>query len=98
MTNRTSDTAIAAHTDAYFNRTRAIVEKFGDARVTYAVFLRRPVVSAPRLMVEWLQAVAKTRNTQFDIDVVHPEGEWVGAGDPIVYLSGSLIELADLET
>ena len=33
---------IAARTDAYFNRTRAIVQRFGDKRVTYAVFLRRP--------------------------------------------------------
>src|SRR4051812_33755061 len=36
---------IAGHTDAYFNRTKQIVERFGDCRVTYAVFLRRPVVS-----------------------------------------------------
>lgn len=98
MTNKTSEAAIAAHTDAYFNRTRAIVRKFGDARVTYAVFLRRPVVSAPRLMLDWLHAVAKARDTHFDIDLVHPEGEWVGAGDPILYLSGSFIQLADLET
>ena len=58
MTSKTSDAAIAAHTDAYFNRTRDIVRKFGDARVTYAVFLRRPVVSAPKLMLDWLRAVA----------------------------------------
>ena len=29
---------------------------------------------------------------------MHPEGTWVGAGDPIVYLSGSFRQLADLET
>ena len=98
MTDRTSDAAIAAHTDAYFNRTRAIVRKFGDAQVTYAVFLRRPVVSAPRLAVEWLEAIAAARGTAFDIDLVHPEGTWVGAGDPILYLTGSFAELADLET
>jgi nicotinate phosphoribosyltransferase len=98
MTSKTSDAAIAAHTDAYFNRTRAIVQKFGDARVTYAVFLRRPVVSAPRLAVDWLLKVAEARSTHFDIDLVHPEGEWVGAGDPILYLSGSFIQLSDLET
>ncbi len=45
-------------TDAYFNRTRDIIARFGDRRVTYAVFLRRPVVSAPRLMLDWLRAVA----------------------------------------
>ena len=45
---------INARTDAYFNRTRDIIAKFGDKTVTYAVFLRRPVISAPRLMLEWL--------------------------------------------
>jgi nicotinate phosphoribosyltransferase len=93
-----ADAEIPARTDAYFNRTRSVVERFGDARVTYAVFLRRPVVSAPRLMVEWLESVAAARGTPFDIEVMHPEGTWVGAGDPILYLSGSFRQLADLET
>lgn len=93
-----TDATIAARTDAYFNRTRAIVQRFGDCRVTYAVFLRRPVVSAPRLMLDWLESVARARGTQFDIELMHAEGTWVGAGDPILYLSGSLAELADLET
>jgi nicotinate phosphoribosyltransferase len=89
---------IAAHTDAYFNRTRTIVSRFGDCRVTYAIFLRRPVVSAPRLMLDWLARVAASRSTQFDFDVKHAEGTWVGAGEPIVYVSGKFSELADLET
>ncbi|MDP9195699.1 MAG: nicotinate phosphoribosyltransferase, partial [Pseudomonadota bacterium] len=42
------ESGISRWTDAYFRRTRQIVEKFGDATVTYAVFMRRPVVSAPR--------------------------------------------------
>lgn len=89
---------IAARTDVYFNRTREVVMRFGDKRVTYALFLRRPVISAPRLMLEWLARVAAARATTFDIDVVHPEGNWTGAGEPIVYISGSLVQLADLET
>jgi nicotinate phosphoribosyltransferase len=89
---------IAARTDTYFNRTRAIVEKFGDVRVTYAIFLRRPVVSAPALMVEWLEAVAEERGQKFDIELLHPEGEWVGAGEPLVYVTGSFAALSDLET
>ncbi len=93
-----TDPAIADRTDVYFNRTRAIVEKFGDARVTYAVFLRRPVISAPRIAVEWLRAVEAERGTSFDIELVHEEGEWVGAGDPLLYLTGSFAKLADLET
>ncbi|MDO9710661.1 nicotinate phosphoribosyltransferase [Paracraurococcus lichenis] len=92
------EAAISARTDAYFNRTRAIVQRFGDCRVTYAVFLRRPVVSAPRLAVDWLRSVARERGTDFDIDVIHPEGTWVGAGDPILTITGSFVQLSDLET
>jgi nicotinate phosphoribosyltransferase len=89
---------ITARTDKYFNRTSEIVGKFGDRRVTYAVFLRRPVVSAPGLMVDWLNAVAAERNTGFDIELTHPEGSWVGAGEPLAYITGSFLLLADLET
>jgi nicotinate phosphoribosyltransferase len=92
------DVSIAARTDSYFNRTKAIVERFGDCRVTYAVFLRRPVISAHRLAVDWLRAVARARGTAFDIALTHEEGAWVGAGDPIFYLSGSFVQLVDLET
>jgi nicotinate phosphoribosyltransferase len=66
--------------------------------VTYAVFLRRPVVCAPALMVEWLQAVAQSRGETFDIDLTHPEGAWVGAGEPLAYITGSFAALSDLET
>jgi nicotinate phosphoribosyltransferase len=92
------DADIAAHADAYFNRTRAIVSRFGDCRVTYAVFLRRPVVCAPALMVEWLEAVAKERSETFEIDLVHAEGSWVGAGEPVAYITGSFAALTNLET
>jgi nicotinate phosphoribosyltransferase len=89
---------IAARTDSYFNRTRQVVARFGDKRVTYAVFMRRPVISAPRLMTEWLEAVAAARGTGFDIDLTYAEGQWVGAGEPLAYISGSLEHLSDLET
>jgi nicotinate phosphoribosyltransferase len=89
---------IAARTDTYFNRTKQIAARFGDKRVTYAVFLRRPVISAPRLMMNWLNSVAAERGTAFDIDLVHAEGGWVGAGEPIAYVSGSFVQLSDLET
>jgi nicotinate phosphoribosyltransferase len=94
----TTDAVIAARTDSYFNRTKQIVARFGDARVTYAVFLRRPVVSAPRLMLDWLRAVAAARRADIGIDVMHKEGQWVGAGDPLVYVTGSFVALSDLET
>jgi nicotinate phosphoribosyltransferase len=92
------DADITARTDVYFNRTRHIVKQFGDKRVTYAIFLRRPVVCAPALMVEWLQAVALKRCENFEIDLTHPEGAWVGAGEPLAYVTGSFAALANLET
>lgn len=93
-----AETDVTALTDAYFNRSKGIVQKFGDVPVTYAVFMRRPVVSAPRLMVEWLEAIAAARGVAFDIDMQFEEGQWVGAGEPILYLSGPFQHLVDLET
>jgi len=89
---------ISARTDSYFNRTRRIVGQFGDVTVTYAVFLRRPVVCAPRLMLDWIGSAAAARGIQIDIDLMYREGEWVGAGEPIVYLTGSMVALSDMET
>lgn len=89
---------ITARTDAYFNRTRAIAARFGDAEVTYALFLRRPVIAAAGLMVDWLKAVAAARGVTFSIDTPHQEGAWVGAGEPLAYITGSFVQLADLET
>jgi nicotinate phosphoribosyltransferase len=89
---------IAARTDSYFNRTKRIVARFGDKTVTYAVFLRRPVICAPRLMLDWLAMAAELRHTRIDVDLIYREGDWVGAGEPIVYLTGSMMHLSDLET
>ncbi|MEE8443711.1 MAG: nicotinate phosphoribosyltransferase [Alphaproteobacteria bacterium] len=93
-----SEADVSAWTDQYFKRTRAIVEKFGDASVTYALFMRRPVVSAPKLAVDWLEAMAERRCTSFDIDLRYREGKWVGAGEPIFYVTGAFRHLVDLET
>ena len=95
---KTDERHIKSWTDSYFKRTRSIIEAHGDVRVTYAVFMRRPVVLAPRLAVDWLHSVAKARKTTFDIEVLHPEGSWVGAGDPLLYVSGAFSQLVELET
>ncbi|WP_374382152.1 nicotinate phosphoribosyltransferase [Dongia sp.] len=89
---------VAAWSDQYFLKTKATVAKFGDVRVTYAIFMRRPVISAPRLAVDWLKRMAVERGTDFDIDLQYEEGRWVGAGEPIMYVTGSFVHLADLET
>ncbi len=89
---------LPAWTDQYFLKTKRAVERFGDKTVTYAIFLRRPVVSAPRLAVDWLKEMAAARGVEFKIEVNYEEGKWVGAGEPILYLGGSLAHLVDLET
>jgi nicotinate phosphoribosyltransferase len=96
MTPRNSD--VARYTDKYFDKTRVIVERFGDCRVTYAVFMRRPVLCTPRLAVDWLEAVSAERGAVVEIDQRFPEGGWVGAGEPMLYLRGSFRHLVDLET
>jgi len=71
MTEGRADIAadIAARTDSYFTRTRKILERFGDKPVTYAIFLRRPVICAPRLMAEWIDADQGTRHrSRADVD------------------------------
>ncbi len=92
------NTDIAARTDVYFKHTRAIVERFGDVRVTYAIFLRRPVVAAAGLALAWLDEVAAARGQTFEVQQTHEEGAWVGAGEPLVYITGLLTQLSELET
>jgi nicotinate phosphoribosyltransferase len=89
---------IEQYTDHYFNRTKQVIGKFGDARVTYAVFMRRPVVFAPRLAVDWLREMAADRQADIEIDQRYSEGKWVGAGEPMMYITGSFFHLVDLET
>jgi nicotinate phosphoribosyltransferase len=90
--------SLAARTDSYFLKAKAIVGRFGDRRATYAVFMRRPVVCTPRLAIAFLEDAAAARGARFDIELNHPEGGLVGAGEPLLYITGSLFHLVDLET
>ena len=89
---------ISRYTDHYFNRSKQVIGKFGDCRVTYAIFMRRPVVFAPRLALEWLEETGRARNTAVELDMRYREGKWVGAGEPMMYITGSFFHLVDLET
>ncbi len=84
--------------DHYFLKTRTMVERHGDVTVTYAVFMRRPVIFAPRLMLAWLEGVAAARGFEIGIELNYEEGQWAGAGEPLVYITGPLSKLVDLET
>ena len=98
MSDSSSQADITSRTDRYFVKTREAVSRFGDKKVTYAIFMRRPVCYAPRLVVEWLYKVAKERGAEFTIESRFEEGDWVGAGEPLLFISGPLYHLVDLET
>jgi len=93
-----SESDLKHFTDKYFLKTREIVGRFGDCNVTYAVFMRRPVIFTPKLAVDWLNEMAAARGVSFDIELRFAEGDWVGAGEPLMYIKGPFAHLADLET
>ena len=89
---------IDLRTDHYFKLTKSVVKKHGDVEVKYAIFMRRPVIYCSRLAIEWINFVIKSRGGSIKIEELFEEGAWVGAGEVLMYLSGSLLHLADLET
>ena len=95
---RPNPNQLASVTDTYFLRTRDIVSSYGDTEVTYAIFMRRPVLSAVNPAIEWLQAIVKERKGSVNIKRCFKEGDDVGAGEPMIYISGSMLILVDLET
>ncbi|MFP6779031.1 MAG: nicotinate phosphoribosyltransferase [Alphaproteobacteria bacterium] len=89
---------IELRTDHYFKLTKEIVKKHGDIEVTYAVFMRRPVIYCPKLAIDWISSVVVSRGYKIKINECFEEGAWVGAGECLMYISGKLSILADLET
>ena len=92
------DAEITRWTDRYFLKTKETIRRFGDKTVTYAVFMHHPVIFTPKLMVDWLTAVAARRGVEFEIECHYREGERVGGGEPLMHITGSFYHLVDLET
>ena len=84
--------------DSYFGRSKQIVEQYGDVTVTQAVFMRRPVVFAPKMAFSWLKNVEAQSGHKIDIKAYFEEGQWVGAGTPMFTITGSLALLLQCET
>ena len=78
------------YTDSYFLRSRKIIQLKGDVEVTYACFMRRPVTYAPKIAVNWLKETISSRKQQIKIDEKFKEGSWVGAGEPMLYVTGKI--------
>lgn len=89
---------VASHSDSYFLRTKEIVARHGDVQVTYVVFMRRPVVFTGKFAIDFLKEIMAARGSKLNLELLHAEGEWVGAGQPLFYYSGSFLDLVDLET
>lgn len=95
--------AIARWTDKYFTKTRKIVEaeeaKLGrQIDATYGIFIRQPAIFAPAYMLTWLQKVAETNGYKIQADLMYHEGQQMRAGDPMMFLTGRMAELVELET
>ena len=95
---RPNPSQLATVTDTYFLRTKNIVASYGDTEVTYAIFMRRPVISALNPAIDWLNHIIKDRKGSVNIKRCFTEGSDVGAGEPLLYVSGSFLLLVDLET
>ena len=98
MSNKELEEFLDLNTDYYFKKTKSIILKYRDVEVTYAIFMRRPVLFCPSLAIKWLRKVEKIRKTKFGIEMCYDEGDWVGAGEPLMFLSGTFSQLVELET
>tara|TARA_Y100000996_G_scaffold414693_1_gene406343 strand:- start:4644 stop:5771 length:1128 start_codon:yes stop_codon:yes gene_type:complete len=98
MNKKTNSDFIKSYTDSYFLKSKEIIEKNGDVKVTYAVFIRRPGITALKLAIDWIKEVAKERKIKIQTSSPFKEGEFFGAGEPILYIKGSFKNIVDLET
>lgn len=90
--------AITAWTDSYFTNTKDCVVADGDADVTYAVFTRVPTLFAPRIAMDWMQDVEQHNGYTVQCQSPYRAGDIVAAGEPALYISGKLSQLAECET
>jgi nicotinate phosphoribosyltransferase len=85
---------IAAQTDKYFTNTSRVVAANGDAKVTFAVFMRRRVVAALEPAIRIIKAlVPDAEVTRFVV-----EGEVVPSERKLMEITGSMQKLSECET
>ena len=90
---------VQARADKYFTKSREIVERFGDKRVTYGVFMRRRVICAIDPALELLREYYPADGPiPLEIRRLYEEGAIVPDQKPLFTYSGSLAALLELET
>lgn len=87
---------ISDWTDKYFTNTKISLDT--PPIVTYGIFVRRPAMMVSALATNWLKEVAKEQKFKIDIKTNYTEGDLVGAGDPMLYITGRMDHLVELET
>ncbi len=93
---KTNQKYISAWTDKYFTRAKNTIKN--PPIVTYGIFIRRPALMASALAMDWLKEVAKQQKFNIEIKENYKEGELVGAGDPMLYITGRMDHLLETET
>ncbi len=89
---------IRERTDKYFTKSREVVERFGDATVTYGVFMRRRVICAIDPALELLRSRYPANAVPLVIRRLYEEGSVIPDQKPIFLYTGSLAALLELET
>lgn len=94
----TNNKTASINTDAYFTKSRKVIENKGDCSVTYAVFMRRPVIVAVKLALDWLEEQCRLINSKVTIKRHFQDGDWAGGGEVLFTYTGKLTKLIELET
>ncbi len=98
MTDSLTEKTLLEETDKYFSKTARIVEENGDVEVIYAFFIRQPVIYAPKLIEDFLKQVKVLRKKPISVFSPYQEGDFVGGGNVLLLLKGSLQVLSEVET
>lgn len=90
MTNK----YVIERADKYFTKTKNIVNMFGESIVKYGIFIRRDIVVAPKLAIDFINQNAPNAK----INLLHPEGTHLPSKTKIMEVEGPFSELVELET
>lgn len=86
--------AVSAQTDKYFTNTARIVAAHGDARVTYALFMRRRVIAALEPAIRLLRRLVP----EAEVKRFFADGELVPSEVKMLEITGPMSRLSELET
>lgn len=92
--SKTKELFVSDRTDKYFTKTRNIVEKFGESTVEYGVFMRRDIIVATQLAVNFI----KEHCPEAEITQHYEDGTLVPPKTKVLTIKGPFSKLVELET